>query len=165
MTLPNSLGAPVGPVLVVYHQRICPPGGILLEGDFSTEVAHKEPCRGFGKRLELILAGGLDEQPRSARPDHETDCTPGRRRASIRADVGDEDLWRERDEPPPYQRMKRAGIAFGRKSGLIKCNPRGMESLRKEFDRTIEPRSLVVEKPMNVRNPRVAPDFQAISSP
>jgi hypothetical protein len=68
MTLLRALGAPVGLILVVDHQRSHLPSGILFEGDFGIDVGHKEPRFGFGKRLELILrlvlAGGCaDKQP------------------------------------------------------------------------------------------------------
>ena len=85
----HALGAPVGLVLVVHHQRICVPGGILFKGDFSKGIGNKEPGFGFGQRLKLILPSGLDEQPRSAHPDRHTDRDPRRGRAE-RAGVGDE---------------------------------------------------------------------------
>ena len=64
---------------------------------------HKEPRSGFGKRLdlivELILAGGFNEQLKFARPDRHSDRPFERRRAGKHAGVGGRDLRRERDQP------------------------------------------------------------------
>ena len=102
--------APVGLVLCAHHQRICLPGGVPREGGSSAEVMHKEPRSGFGKRLdfivELILAGGFNEQPKFARPDRHSDRPLERRRAGKHAGVGGRDLRGSVISPSLYSRTK-----------------------------------------------------------
>jgi hypothetical protein len=113
---PISIARQAGLVLCAHHQRIYLPGGVPREGGSGAEVLYKEPRSGFGKRLnlivELILASGLNEQPKFARPDRQSDCPLERRRAGKHAGVGGRDLRSERDQPVAIladERERRSG--------------------------------------------------------